>query len=517
VAINTVSNWISLGAQIIASLFLVGYVYGHLGKEQFGIYRTAVTFGIFMRYLSFGLEGAVIRLASESVAVCDWRRLSAMLSVVRTLLAVAGVLGLVAIVVLAVFLLGPLNVPDALHESARRLFTLTGLAGGFSLMFLLYRGALQASQRHDLANTGMVAEVLVRVGLIVLCVECGWVRLEVLGVCAACSALIGLVLLAVMVRRVLPRVRMSFRSFTPRAVRDVFSFGAWTAMSMTSRQVLEQAGVPLVGATLGQGAVAVFSLPQLITNSLFRLAAGITNALRPMASAFAVHGEYEKLRRLYRTGARLSIAVVAVAFAPLVTHGKAFIVLWTGPDMAAAYPVMLVCIGLGFLRAVGLPAEHTILAAGRIRGLALTRLATTLLGLGMAAAVVLWGEWGIAGLAGALFLPSAVRGVVLLPLRIRSQIGVPWHTTLLGCAAPPLVAMSVPMVLGVLLGWLWPPTALYEAIGQMVVLALAYLPGAWFGVLSGDERRLIRRALSLRRDADADSRPDPSDAAEIGT
>ena len=503
VAINTVSNWVAMGAQVFALMFLLSYVYKKFEvrygvdevRDLWGVYRLSTYFTMAVTFLSFGLAGSVIRLASESVATRDKVRLSQISSVSRTVLLLSAAVGLGAMVLVSVLLLDVLNVPEAYRSSATTLFQLTALSGAFQMLYILYRGLLQAKQRYDLANAALIAEVLIRVALVVVCFELGWQRLEILGYAVAIASLVGLVMLVIMVRCVLPELRMSFLNLNRSVAKEVLSFGAWVTVSQASRQVMETGGPFIVSATLGTGAAGVYGIPQLFTDFLLRVVTGVTQTLRPVASEYAILGRRDELARLYRVSTRLSMVLVALPTAVLVTHGQPFIIYWTGPQMADAYYVMLVCIGLSFVRLIGVPAEHVILSTGHIGGLVLSGMVASVMGLGLALGVASWTDWGIYGLVVALFLPMAIRSLVYLPHRMRIEAPVTWGTTIFGCVIPPMLAAVVPAGAGVFLRWIWPPGSLWAVLVQMALMSIPYAPVVWFAVLNADERGIIRRAL----------------------
>jgi len=496
VAVNTVSNWGAIGIRIILNMWLFSYVYEGLGgKEAFGVYRLGVALSMTVTYLSLGMAGSVIRLASESIAARQWDRLSETMSVARTLLLAAGSVGLLLIVLVSLFLLGPLQVPADLRPEAATMLQLTAVGGAMHLMYVLYRGLLQAKQRYDLANVGLVSEGVLKVALVILAFELGWVGLEALGASMAGAAVCGLIILVVMTRRVLSQIHLSFAIMNRSAAKEVMGYGAWVTVAQASRQGLAQAGVPLVSATLGTAAAAVFSVPQMVSSYLTRIVSGLTTTLRPVATAFAVRSDHERLARLYYVGARLSLMMVVPAVAVLVTHGKPFLTHWLGPGMAEAYPVMLVYVGLIVGQQIGMSAEHLILAVGQIRGVALSRLIASLLGVGMAVAVAVWTDWGVVGAVVGLLLPVTLRGIIYLPLRVRADAPVTWTGLMARCVVPPVLAAAVPMAAGWLLIYAWSPRSLPETLLQMGISAAVYLPVAWLGILSRDERRMVRRAV----------------------
>ena len=120
VAINTISNWVAMGAQVFALMFLLSYVYKKFEvrygvdevRDLWGVYRLSTYFTMAVMFLSFGMAGSVIRLASESVAMRDGVRLSQISSVSRTVLLVSAAVGFAVVVSLTLLGLEVFNIPD---------------------------------------------------------------------------------------------------------------------------------------------------------------------------------------------------------------------------------------------------------------------------------------------------------------------------------------------------------------------------------------------------------------------
>jgi len=467
--------------------------------EVFGVFRLSAPFYIVVSALSFGMAGSVIRLAGESLATKNLKRLTETMSVARTMLLGAGVVGVALVSVLSSFLLEPLKVPEAYWPAAIVLFRLTALAAAFQLMHMLFRGLLQAKQRYDLANGAIIAEAVVRVGLVVTCFKLGWIGLETLGVGMAGGALCGLLVLRIMTRRILPELKMSFRRMSRSAFQDIFSFGMWTTVNMASRYGLDMVGTPLVSAVAGSGAAGMFNIPQTFASYGMGIVGGLTHTLWPVATGMAARGERDKLGRLYLVGTRLALMIIAPVVAVLVTHGKPFIVYYTSPEMEPVYGVMLVYIGLTFPTVIGLSAEHIILGSGRIVGVSISRLVATVLGVGLAVAVALWTPWGLPEMAAALMFPAAVRGAVVLPMVMRRQVGIGYWHMLVSSVFPATLALVLLLAAGWAIQWLWPPTDLTTCFVQMALTAVLYGAVAWFVVLRSEEKTWMWNMVRLRR------------------
>lgn len=501
IAINTVSNWIAMGVQLGANFFLLAYVLRRFDDPRFGAYGLALSIGQPISFLSFGMAAPVLRMASRRVASEDWDSLSGMLSVARTLLWGAGVVAVVLVLVVSFGCLSFLNVPEEIRGEVSMLFVLTGVGAALHLVRIVYRGMVLAKQRYDLANAVMASESIVRTVFAIVCFQYGWLRLEVLGLGQALTALAGLIVLVLMARRLLPEVRMSFRRFSRGTVREVLAVTGWMAAAMGGRISLEEGIFWLVSAVerLGLLAVGYLTLPARMSQYLIRVVTGLTMSLWPVAATYAVRGQRESLVRLYQFGTRFTVVVLVAAIAPLVTHGH-LLLRCLRPEFEQTYPLMLLYVGLFAARSIAVPAEHIILGAGRVRPVGISQLLGAVLGFAMAAYVAFGTDWGLHAFVAALFVPASLRGLVYLPLRMREEVGAGYWDTVWRCVVPGTLGGIVPLAVGYGLRVAWPSANLLVVVVQMAAASLAYVAVVWFVVLQAGEREsfigLLRRGRS---------------------
>lgn len=492
VALNALSNWAALGIGILVNLFLVKYLFTKLGRGDFGICQVAVSVTQITVFLRFGLAGSVLRKGSEYLASRDWERLSSMMSVARTLLTIAGVLAWVVAVFASLFLLDTLKVPEPSRDATRLLIILTGVSAAAHIMGIVYLGVLRAMERYYLANAFVVGESLVRVGILTVAFSLGCVRLEMLGVAFAVPAVLMVIAAAVTVKRLLPRVEISFRRCSRSAWRELIGFSFWVALVNVAASVQKEVGPLLVSALYGVGMVPVVTVPQRVTSQFVRILSGLVQPVRPAATRFAVRGEYEKLRRWFRTLLRLTAVVVLSALSVLVAYGRELIAFLTSEQLAEeCYVVLIVYVALMAANLLALPAFSIIMAVGRIRGMALSQAAAVGVGVGISVLVATATEWGVVGLVAALNGPLLFHNLGYVMVRIRQTIGVKISSSIIHCLVPPIAAVVVPLAVGFGLKAVWPAPNIVVTVAQMAVCLVAYGVVAWFLVLPKADRRTL--------------------------
>ena len=496
VAVNAISNWGAMGVDFIVRLFLLKYLFDHLGREDYGVYLVSLSVTVMTGFLRFGMAGAVLRLASEGIAARDWQRLTDVLSVARTVLAIAAVLAFAGAVALSLFMLDVLKVPEASKGQAAVLIQLTGFSAACCMVSIVYLGTLRAAQRYYLSNAVLVGEQVIRAGMIVAFFSQGHVGLEPVGLCFAVPALMTTLISAALVRWTLPQVKISFRRFNVGRLREILGYSVWVAIVTTVQTVHNQMGAPLVSATIGPGAVPMLGVPRQMAAQIMRVVTGFTQPIRPMATTLAVRGQRERLARVYRISLRFTGVLIVPAVAALLAYGKPVIRFLTDAQMAMdSYPILVVYISLFSINILANPGVNIVMGVGAIRGLALSRAAALALGVVLGLAVAMGTGWGIIGLVAALNGPMLLHSLFYVSYRVQQETGVTIAKTMVQCLVPPILIAVVPVFAGVVLQRFWPPSNLIVVFLQMGICALAYLAVAWFVVLIPDEKQLLLRLL----------------------
>ena len=127
-AVNAAANWVLMGVEAIVQIFLLGYLFPRVGRENYGIYQLALAVTGMTQIFRFGMTGSVLRLAAEDIAGRDWDHLAETLSVMRTLLVGLGATAWILMVVVSVFFLEALGVAVASGQGESSLRQLVGLS-----------------------------------------------------------------------------------------------------------------------------------------------------------------------------------------------------------------------------------------------------------------------------------------------------------------------------------------------------------------------------------------------------
>src|SRR2546425_12463122 len=150
---NVFSNW---GAYILAigvNFFISPYVVRHLGNTGYGVWTLILSLTGYLGLLDLGVRGAVTRYIARFHTQADHHKAANVASSAMIIFSSAGLLAILSSLILAVFVVGRLNIPSQYLMAARIVLLLTGLSVAISLVNGVYGGIAVGLQRFDLTNS----------------------------------------------------------------------------------------------------------------------------------------------------------------------------------------------------------------------------------------------------------------------------------------------------------------------------------------------------------------------------
>jgi O-antigen/teichoic acid export membrane protein len=129
-----------------------------------------------------------------------------------------------------------------------------------------------------------------------------------------------------------------------------------------------QADKFIIGAMLGTAAAGRYAICVQLAAVVHMIAAAAFNFLFPQFSRLHQAGEISDLRRVFRQGMAINLALVAVLALPLLVGSKFILSLWMGRSFALESWTVLFFLTVGYaLLAVNVVPYFALLGTGRIR------------------------------------------------------------------------------------------------------------------------------------------------------
>jgi O-antigen/teichoic acid export membrane protein len=220
------------------------------------------------------------------------------------------------------------------------------------------------------------------------------------------------------IRRTAPDLPVGWRGFDLRLVRPVASFSSALFVTSIAGQIKAKTDELVIGAFLPVARVTPYALarrlselPQILTSQFVRV-------LLPLASQLHAERDRTRLRALFTTSTRASLALFLAISCSVAVLAGPFLRAWVGPAYADKGNLVLILVAAGLLEISAWPAAAILQGMARHRLLAVFSIGSALANLGLSIALVR--PLGITGVAlGTLVATAAEMLFFVFPFALR--------------------------------------------------------------------------------------------------
>jgi O-antigen/teichoic acid export membrane protein len=417
-----VTSYASTLVTAVAGFLLVPIVLRFVTREDYGLWAAVGQAIGYLALLDLGIGSAVIRRTAQLRERPDVEEAAS-----RTISTAVAIYSGLALAFLAVGLsLSPV-IPHLLHLSpaqaraGRVLFLLMTAYGALSFPLRISLKALYGLQQMARANAITLVENLLSpaVAVTLLVFGIGLVALPLGSIAAGlCAAIAGLVVL----RRVLPRLRISWRMASRAEAADLFTWSWLLWLNSLAVVVIYQTDNLVVAAGRGLVAATVYTLTSRLPLYALPVIAALGDSCLPAAVELFGQGRVDALRRAYLRLMRVTVAAALAVGVVSVSFNDAFMRLWVGSRNFGGGLLTLTFALILFYRTMMQSASIVVIGSGRIRGVVFMSVAEAVLNL----ALSLWwvGRYGLLGVAAGTAVAGALTSGWYVTWVVSRELGV---------------------------------------------------------------------------------------------
>jgi membrane protein EpsK len=277
--------------------------------------------------------------------------------------------------------------------------------------------------RFDLRNLVEIAELLVRVGLVVLLFHGSGPRLGYVGAGLLAGAVVtGLGSLWTW-RVLTPELRIRWTDVDRRTLSDLTRTGWWIMVSQLGVVLLLQVNLLIVNRLLGVEAGGQFGALLQWTVLLRGLAVTAAVVFTPTIISLYARGDHGAVIRYATRAVKLMGALTVLPIGLICGLAGPLLLLWLGPEFAGLDAVLIVLAGGLICNLPLMPLFSIPLAADAVRLPALAVAAAGLLNVGLALLLAGPLGWGLMGVAAANVLALALNSLLFVPAYAHRLLG----------------------------------------------------------------------------------------------
>jgi len=481
----------------------------HLGLRGYGVWVLTLSVISYLEVLELGLGNTTVVFVARHASTGDDDALERTVNTSFVVLCSLGVVALVVAVVLSLVLPGAIHVEGHLRDQAHWLLILLGFDMAVSIPMDTFGGGLTALQRFDLVS-GSLTVVLV-------CQAVSWVLvltngggLIALGISTIVISLVGQFARFILLRRLLPNLKISPRKVDWGLLRVFVPLSAWNAAGSFLGQLFDYINVLVLSIVRNAATAGIFSVGQRMASLGGNLAIPVRSLYFPHVAALSGQDDAIGLGEVVLFGSRL---VMGVAIPLCLVTGilvQPALRVWVGPAFEGVAPTVRILAVAGALESIAGMMKTALIGSAAPKGPTLSVLAEAVVDVPLT--IVLGIHLGMFGVALASLIATVISVGIVVPIACR-------RLTISTFTLSSVLARShlLPLLVTGTVGWFLSHPLLsyvsshgrFAGLGVLAATGAAifaiYLVFFAFTGLSGRERRAV--VARLRRTSAPDLPP----------
>lgn len=418
---GAISNYVSLGTNILAGLCLTPLILSYLGKTGYGIWTVISTFIGYYGLLDLGISSAVQRYVALHKGQGEENTLNETIS---TALVTFFCTGIMIIAVSFVFA-GPcahfFNVAAEEVQEFKNVFRIIGIAIAITFPTNVFSAIITGNQKFVTLNYVNIATIFVRAGIILTFLFLGF-GVVALALANLLSQAFKLAANFTIYRRIMPSGHLSWKHARIDAFRKIIYFGSVATVIMIANQMRMALDRIIVGKWVGLSQVAVYGLAAQLMEYIMTLVIQAMNVLTPRFSNLEGTKDRAEIKKIFKSSMQIS-AFLAFGFClGAILFGERLIVLWVGTEFAEAkYVLWILSIGFVFDLAQN-PSISLMFALNKHHLYAWTIAAEAIAKIALSLFLVT--RYGMIGAALGTAIPMVVARIFVQPVYISKMLDI---------------------------------------------------------------------------------------------
>lgn len=500
---NVLTSWVSLGVSFLISFLLSPFVVKSLGTGAYGIWALTLQFTGYLYLFDFGVRESVIRYTAKYAARGQGDKLARVLATALLIYVPITIVTIIATGFAAWLVPLLFDVPAQYVVTARWTIAFVGLTVAQNFFFNVFNGVLQGLHRIDLAGAFGIMVAVLRAVATVLALWMGY-GLVALGAVQFLAATVWGLCITWAAIRIMRASGVGFSlQLPPRRrrwamIRRVLGFGYYVLINNVSQKINFASDAIVVGAFLPLNSVSYYSVAGGLVDQLRMLVRSTAQVFSPASSRLFALRKFAELRVMVVSASKMVVLITLPVALSFVFLGRDFLRLWMGPEFEDPAGQVLMILGLSQITSAPVFVLSAVLyAMSQPKTIAALRAMEAIANIVLS--IALLQVLGLAGVALGSAVPSAIMGLIVVPVMAGRRIG-------LGATAY-LVAVYGRAVLPALLfafgAWAVaeyaPPPSLLKFFADISGLVLLYCIAVYAFALTSDERVAVRAKAGLAR------------------
>lgn len=488
---SLVSNWAGLGANVVVGLLLTPFVVHRLGNTAYGIWALVLQLTGYMGIFDVGVSSALVRFVARFHATGDRKSLSGLLSLIQAFYECLAFACMALASIIALFVLPHMHIARPLLPDSRIVLMLAAATMAAAFLFGRNEAVLGGLSRWDLVNGVGIGVLLLRTVLIVGFLLRGHGLVSLAGIQFLTST-VGYGACAILARRFLPGIEVSWRRINRQMVPEVFRHSAFSFLISVGGRIQYEIDSIVIAAFLPIESVTFYVIGLRLVAYLRDFVNASAQIIPPIVSSMDAQARDSDVETVAVNGTKYLLLIIYPLITCLIMLGPDFIKVWMGRQYGASGTVLIILVLGEIVASAGYVAAHSLTGVTK-HGIVASCTAWGA-AVNFAASILLVRRYGIYGVAGGTTIALLLVGTYYVPkfVRVLKVRG----SDFLRRGVIPSISPTLSLALGIVLfrRMFLTDNYLRLLLAGLAGLAL-YAPCAWIFALTEQERlRLVALA-----------------------
>lgn len=488
--LNVFSNVLVFCASVGYGLWLVPYLIRQVGPAAYGLVPLATSVTAYLSLITLGLNSSVSRLLTLAMTKgqIDVANRIFNTSLLGSLAVAGGLLPITLVGAKASSWL--IRVPPGLEQDAQ--YLVSAAVGVFLLNTIRTPFAASAflRNRFDLVGLVSIADLAVRVPVILIGFELGSPRLHYVGLGMVVGGLVSFAITVMQWRMLTPMLRLDPGAFEFGAMREMFATGGWVLINALGSLLFLNLDLVVINRVLGPDEAGRYGAMLQWPIMLRALAGAVAAVFTPTIMRYFAAGEGAKLIEYSRACVRWLGVCIGLPVGLICGTAPLLLELWLGVSYVPLWPlVILLTLPLSVNLSV-LPLFSVQMATNRVKVPAVATLSLGVVHLVLALVLATTPGVGLYGVAVASAITLSAKNLVFTSVygaMILEQPRAMFVKDLLITVAVTVAVMALGRLGIQIIGmrsW-WALCTVGVTIGSVYLIAVIFVSAAARGLVAG--------------------------------
>lgn len=341
--LNSMSNSVTLGLNIVIGLFLTPFIIKSLGKGGYGIWTLVWSIVGYYGFLNFGITTAVERFIARNIGKNDKKTLIATVNSALLIFGITGILSIVISFAFAHTFASFLNIETILLAEFTFVIKVLGIVTGFTFVGAVATSFIRAHEKFVTLNMANVSTEIVRVVLTLVALNYDY-GLKGLALATFVSTGIRVVLHFGICFYSFTDFRIKLNQISFTIIKQLGVFGIFLWITFMSNILRNQVDSVVIAKFLNVESVGVYAVAALMIRYLNLFSKSIASVFMPRLSRLAGEDDYgEFTSSVFAFSNSIGVATFGVGIL-LFILGPDFISFWVGEGFEDAKIVLLILL-----------------------------------------------------------------------------------------------------------------------------------------------------------------------------